>query len=109
MSNRSTHVLASIFVIILAGLYSQPIPVADQSIYSVTSRGPSDSDDENPSATSDDNSDDASDDFVPTNGVVNWLPFATFVASTVGNESSFHAAHSLPCVTLESQHILLRL
>ena len=109
MSNRSTHVLASIFILFLAGFYSQPLPVADQSKYSVTSRGPSSSDDESLSATSDDNSDDSSDDFVPTNGVVNWLPFATFIASTVGNESSFHAAHSLPCVTLESQHILLRL
>src|SRR5262245_16028317 len=79
MSNRSTHVLPSIFVLLLAGFYSQPLPIADQAKHSVTSRGPSSSDDENPSATSDDNSDDSSDDFVPTNGVVNWLPFATLV------------------------------
>ena len=109
MSNHSTNVLASIFVFLLAGFYSQPLPVSNQANYSVTSRGPSARDDENLSATCDDNADDSSDDFVLTSRPVNRLTFAALVASTGGNENSFHAAHSSRCATLESQHILLRL
>src|SRR4051812_9896308 len=107
MSNRRIRAMASILVV-LAGFYSQPLPVNDQSNLSVASREPVGNDDENQSVAADD-ADDVADDFVLLHRPLGCSPLSitSVPAFTIETQSAQHTQSVQP--TLESQHSLLRL
>jgi hypothetical protein len=109
MSNRRVHVLASMTVVFLAGFYSQAIQVNSQSNWSISSRTPSNSDGENPSAVANDDYDDVSDNFVLLHGTLNWLPLGAAIMLQPAAATTTSASHLSTRATLELQHTLLRL
>jgi hypothetical protein len=109
MSSQRFKVLASVFVVLWTGFYSQAILVHDEVKLSIASRESSAPDDENQSAVANDDFDDASDDFVPLHGTVNWSSPLVSMARSLGDDTIICAPRLSSCATLKSRHILLRL
>jgi hypothetical protein len=108
MSNRRTHLLASIVVVCMAGFYSQVIAVSSQAVRSISSRVPSDPDAEEQTAAVDD-ADDEADDSVSLHCTLSLWPSGAAVAPSHREETINCLLNHLAGATLVSQHTLLRL
>ncbi len=107
MWNRSTTALASILLLFVAGMVSQAIPVIDRSTSAVSSRQRDASDQDDQAAAADD--DDSSDDFQLLACAWDRLPSLTKCSPPFCSEPIIGPPHLAMSLTLESQHILLRL
>jgi hypothetical protein len=109
MPKRRNTFLVAVMMVFLAGFSSQAFPVDHQAGRSVSSRAPSNPNDENQSEVPDDDADGASDNSQLLRGIVNTLPSVSVMASSPGHQTPSRRAYSSVTATLESQHILLRL